>query len=193
MKAMFAQLSMVLLFAACICHADDPNKNNPGLALNPQDVPVFYDNNPLSGLQSFTVITSFALEDNQLQKIAKRSIERTLEKDGEVIHLKDNDMRGFGAGNILLIQMDQVMGWDGSKTSMSRLSLTVETPVTLDKTGLKTFPMVWSTNVFLPEPMNSISQSSIEKTLEILVGQFIRNYQYSNPSRTNRPVFYQYD
>ena len=181
------------MFAACTCHADDRSGSNPGILLNPQDVPIFYDNNPLSGMQSFTVITSVPLKDSKMQARIEDAIEKTLSTAGRVTHLKDNDMRGFGAGNVLLIQIDKVIGWNGDETSMFRLSLSVETSVTLNKTDLKTFPMVWSINTFLQAPIDSSSEGNLTKALEKLAGEFVQNYQYVNQGQTKEPVFYTYN
>lgn len=166
---------------------------NPNISLNPQDVPIFYDNNPLTGLKAFTVITSFPLKDMDMQKRIGQSIEKALGGIGEVIHLKDNDMQGFGAGNVFLIQVGNITASDGSEMPVSRVSLSIETPVSLDKTGMKTFPMVWSINTFLQGNVDSSSEASLTKAVQKLVGDFVQSYQYANRDQTKRPVFYIYD
>lgn len=123
----------------------------------------------------------------------KNSIGKSLETAGKVIHLKDNDMGGFGAGNILVIQIDSVKAWDESVTSISRLSLSVETFVTIKRTGEKTFPMVWSINTFLQDPVDSSTEKTLTKAIQKLVGDFLQNYRYANQGQVEKPVFYIYD
>jgi hypothetical protein len=84
--------------------------HQPSLSLNPQDVPIFYGNNPLTGLEAFTLLTSLPLKNPDEEKKIVKSIENGLKNLGEVTHLKDTDLRGFGAGNLLLIQIGPVRG-----------------------------------------------------------------------------------
>lgn len=194
------RVSIYLLVAATLLTSNGFCRNgsietdqNPNISLNPQDIPIFYDNNPLTGLKAFTVITSFPLKDMDMQKRVGQSIEKALSGIGEVIHLKDTDMRGFSAGNMLLIQMGNITAWDGSEMPVSRVSLSIETPASLDKTGMKTFPMVWSINTFLRGNVDSSSEVNLTKAVQKLVGDFIQSYQYVNRDQTKRPVFYIYD
>jgi hypothetical protein len=192
MKKSFRSL-FVFLFAAGTCYAADKTGSNPGIFLNPQDVPIFFGNNPLSGMEFFTVITSLPLKDIGMQPKVENSIKKTLETAGQVVRLKDNDMRGFGAGNIFLFQIAPVTGWDGNETSMYRLSLNIETSVTLDRTGKKTFPMVWSINSFLQGPIDSNPEGNLMKATQKLVTEFVQNYRYVNQDQAKKPVFYTYN
>lgn len=187
MKKALIRLCIIGLLKTLPCSAD----NNPLLSLNPQDVPIFYENNPLSGLKSFTIINSIA--SKELQAKIKKSVEKSLEMAGKVTRLKDNDMRGFGSGNILLIQMGNVQQWDGTETAISRLSLSIETPVTLEKTGTKTFPIIWSINTFVQDSINTGSEEALTQAVEKLIDNFIQNYQYANQKEMKKPVFYTYD
>ncbi len=180
----------------CISHGFCENESmdrvqSSHIALSPQDVPVFYDNNPLTGLKAFTVITSFSLKEMDIQKKVGQLLQKILSEIGEVIHLKDTDMRGFGSGSVLLIQMGNVVGWDESEMPIARLSLSIETSVLLDKTGIKTFPMIWSINAFLQKTPNF--ESNLSKALQKLVNDFAQNYRSVNPAQKTRPVFYIYD
>lgn len=187
-------LSAILFISYGFCkNSSIEIDQNPNISLNPQDVPIFYDNNPLTGLKAFTVITSFPLKNDGMQKKIGQWIEKALNGIGEVIHLKDNDMRGFGAGNILLIQMGNVMEWSGNEMPFSRISLSIESPITLDKTGMQTLPMVWSINTFLQGNIGSNSEDNLTKAIQKLLDDFIQSYQYVNKDQTKRPVFYIYD
>jgi hypothetical protein len=190
---LFIFLVVISLAPLGLFSNDGSLKQNPNVLLNPQDLPIFYDNSPLTGLKAFTVIFSFSEKDAKMQKRIQQSIENTLKEVGEVLYLKDKDMRGFGAGNILLIQMGDVIGWDGGKIAASRLSLNVETSVTLEKTGIKTLPMIWSINTFLQGNIASNSESNLLKAAQKLMRDFIQSYQYVNKDQTKKPLFYVYD
>ena len=194
MKRYFCLFSATVFMSYAFCSNELKTlEQNPNISLNPQDVPIFYDNNPLIGMKSLTVITSFPLEDAKLQMKLRQSIEKELKKIGDVVVLKDNDMRGFGAGNVLLIQMGNVIGWNGEEINVSRISLSIETPVTLDKTNVKTFPMVWSINTFLQGNITFSSENNLNEALQKLIRNFAQSYQYVNRSQEKRPVFYLYD
>ena len=185
---------MVLFHQMVFCENNTTKPGqNPNFSLNPQDVPLFYENNPLTGMKSFTVITSFQLKDLGVQKKVQQSIENALQKLGEIVYLKDNDMRGFGAGNILLIQMGAVSGWDGNEMPISRVSLSIETSVTLDKTKIKTFPMIWSINTFLQEGAESSFEGDLIKAMQKLTNNFIESYRVVNKNLSKGPVFYIYN
>lgn len=195
MKKNIHLLIVVILFTASgFCKNGSTEINeNPNIFRNPQDLPVFYENNPLTDLKAFTVITSFPLKDIDMKKQIRQSIEKTLSRTGEIIHLKDNDMRGFGTGNVFLIQMGNVTAWDGSEIPVSRVSLSIETFVSLDKTGMKTFPMIWSINTFLQGTVGSNSEVNLTRAVQKLIDDFVQSYQYANQNQTKRPVFYIYD
>ena len=160
--------------------------------MNRQDDPIISEDHPLSDMFTLTIIPPI-LEDGAMQKKIKRFIETELEVVGEVIRLKDNDMRGFGAGNLLIIQIGNVIGWNEKEMGISRISLNIETSVTLNKTGLKTFPYVWSINTFLQGSTNSLSEDITLNALRKLLNEFIQNYKYSNQMQSKKPTFYIYD
>ena len=193
MRKVFTRSLIAILCAACICCANDKSGSNPGLFLNQQDVPIFSEDSPLAKMKHFLVIPTLTFKYLDVEKCMRDAIAKSLEAAGNVIHLKTNDMRGVGAGNILLIQIDSVASWDGSATSISRLSLSVETFVTINRTGAKTFPMVWSINTFLQNPIDTSSGGNLTKAIQKLVGDFIQNYQYANQGQAEKPVFYTYD
>ncbi len=192
-KFLTCLLSANLFISYGFCGNEFKSNQNPTFALNSQDVPIFYDNNPLTELKAFTVITSFPLKNLDIQKKLEQLIESTLNQVGEVIHLEDNDMRGFGTGNVLLIQIGNIIAWDGNTLPVSRLSLSIETPVTSDKTGIKTFPMVWSINAFLKENVDSASEINLTKAMQKLLSDFVQSYQYANRDQIRKVVFYTYD
>ena len=192
MKRFLTLLAAILYVPCGLCANSTAGVDeSPNVSLSPQDVPIFYDDNPLTGMRSFTFIMSFL--PNREEKRIRLVIENRLRKAGEVICLKSNDMRGFGAGNLLLIQMGKVFAWDGVELPISRISLSVESPITLDKTGVQTFPVVWSINTFLNGDISSISEDHLTKAVEKLINEFLQSYQYVNKNQTKKPLFYIYD
>lgn len=178
----------ILILVSSLCHGEGPD-----LFLNPQDVPIFYDKHPLCKMESFIIITSIPCKNEPLLNKINRLIEKTVAQCGEVVHLKENDMRGFGTGNILLIQMGTVKEWNGNELPISRLSLSIETAVKLDKTGVKTFPIIWSINSFVDKMPDSVSESSLMDAMQKLVEDFIQSYEYANPHQKKKPLFYTYN
>lgn len=166
-------------------------KKNPGITLNSQDVPIFFEkDNPLTGMRTFNLIPPLSLKDTQTQKNLQKVIEKELEQAGEVVHLKATDMRGMGCGNILNIQLGDVLGWNEEKLTISRISLQVETFVVINKTGIKTFPAVWSINTFFQDSTHS--EVTLLKATQKLVKDFVQNYKYANQGQKEKPVFYTY-
>ena len=159
---------------------------NPGLYLNPQDVPIFYDNSPLEKLDAFTIVTSFAVNNSELQQKLKKTIATHLDKFADVVHLKENDVRGFGVGNVFLLQIGEIKALQAT-----RISLSIDTPVTVNKTGVHTFPMIWSINDFLHQSPNKVGEEILLNAVTSLVSEFFKNHEYTNPSK--RPTFYIYD
>lgn len=193
MKILHQLFILSLCTIAPYAYSNNQIEKNPNVLLNPQDVPIFYDNHPLAGIKSFTIVTSLPFDDIKMQKNLESSIEEKLKVGGDVLHLKDNDMRGFGAGTILLIQAGSVKAWDGSNLAISRISLSIETSVVLNQTGMKVFPMVWNINTFLDGSIECISEDSLIKATQKLIGDFLQNYQHANQQLMNKPIFYTYN
>lgn len=141
-------------------------------------------------MNNFVVLFSTPLKDISIQNVLENSAERALESVGQVVRLKENDIRGFGAGNVLLIQIGNVTEFNEKETLISRLSLSIETPITLEKTGIKTFPMVWSISEFLQD---ANSEETLTKATKKLMSNFVQNYQYANRNQVKKPIFYVYD
>lgn len=189
--------SLLMMFILMLCGSHsfctESSEQNPGVYLNLQDLPIFSeDNNPLTGMQAFNLIPPISLKDSKVQKEVQKAIEKELEKVGEVIHLKDEDMRGFGSGNILLIQVGSVLGWDGTRMPISRISLQVETSAVINKTGVKTFPAVWSMNTFFQGAVDPDSEGRLLEAVQKFVGEFVQNYKYANREQKKKPIFYTY-
>ncbi len=189
-----AFLLLSILAGDSFCNACDLENiaKNPGLYLNPQDVPIFFEDSPLTGMAAFALIPPF-VKQPEMQKKIRQTIEEELRTAGEVVQLKCEEMRGFGTGNFLVIQMGNVTAWNGTETDMSRISLHVETSVDIRKTGMNTFPMVWTINAFLQGQISSLPEGELLKALQKLIHEFVQNYQYANQEQKKRAVFYVYE
>lgn len=186
-KSLICLLTMIFCSCYSFC-SEEQQKENPGIALNSQDIPIFFEkDNPLTGMHAFNLIPPLSLNNPAtVQKV----IEKELEELGDIIHLQEADMRGMGSGNILNIQVGDVLGCDNNPLSISRVSLQVETFIVINKTGVKTFPVVWSINTFFedsPKP-----EEVLLKAVQRLVRDFIQNYRYANQNQQEKPVFYTY-
>lgn len=167
-------------------------KRNPGIYLNPQDVPIFYSGNPLEGLKTFAVIPPYSLHSPEVNQKIGSIIEKELGSLGTVIKAKDDNVTGFGAGTMLVIQVGNVSKWDGGQLSLSRVSLSIETSVLISKTNIKSFPIVWSINDFVDSPLNLKSESKVEGAVEKMLREFVKNYRFANPKLEEKPTFYVY-
>ncbi|MDR2539318.1 MAG: hypothetical protein LBC45_01675 [Chlamydiales bacterium] len=190
---MKAFLLLVLFAANGFCtHMDksmETYKENPGLYLNFQDVPIFHKDNPLEGLDGFAVISFQRPEiDKEIQSVIKQELGSL----GTVIQAKSGDMRGFATGNILNIQIGRVSKWDGEEFPISRITLHIETFVIIRKTHIRSMLRIWSINDFIETPLHSQSQDEIGKAVQRLLREFIKNYKFANPHQTQKPIFYIY-
>lgn len=166
--------------------------NNPGILLNFQDVPIFHNgSNPLQGLNAFAV--ALFINNQELQVKLSKLLETELKSLGDVIHLNVMDMRGFGTGNVLMILIKNVSDWQEQETAISRVCLQIQTPITINKTDIKTFPIVWSINSFFQGSIDQKSEEQILKATQTLLKQFVQNYKYANQSQRQKSVFYMYD
>lgn len=192
----FTDLILILAFTNSVfcedCNFEEFRKN-PGLRLNPQDVPFFSNDNPLSGLQTFLIHQPYFSRGSGIQKKIEDLIESELQMVGEVIRLKKDNMKGFGAGNGLIIDVGTVSTWEGKEMPISRISLHIETSVILRKTGLNTSPMVWSINTFSDSPLNEDSNCKFLGAVQKLLVDFKQNYLYANRDQQKKPIFYLYD
>jgi len=164
-------------------------KENPGIYLNFQDAPIFHKGNPLEGLNAFAVIS---LQNSEINNKIKSVIKQELGSLGTVIQAKSEDVHGFGSGNILNIQIGRVSKWDGKELPISRVTLNIETSVIISKTHIKSMPRIWSINDFIEMPLNNKSGDEAVKSVQRLLREFIKNYQFANPHQTQKPVFYIY-
>lgn len=176
-------------FCASINKDMERLKENPGIYLNFQDVPIFHKGNPLEGLNAFAIIS---LQNPEINHKIKSVIEQELGSLGTVIQVKSEDVNGFGSGNILHIQVGRISKWDGKELPISRVTLSIETSVVISKTHIQSMPRIWSINDFIEMPLNSKSEDETVKSVQRLLKKFIKNYQFANPHQTQKPIFYIY-
>jgi hypothetical protein len=167
-------------------------RRNPAIYLNFQDVPFFYVGNPLEGLSAFAVIPPYSIQTPEVSKRIETIIETELGNIGTVIKAEDNNLEGFGTGNILNIQIGGMSKWDGGELPISRVTLSVETPVVVSKTNMKSLPRVWAINDFVDSPFNIKTEDKTIGAVQKLLREFVQNYRFANPEQTQKPTFYVY-
>lgn len=200
MKKTFVYLLTLTLLATHGFCADKSSENgnverlkkNPGTYLNFQDVPIFYEGNPLEGLSAFAVIPPYSIQSSEVNKQIEAVIEKELGSIGTVIKAKSEDMNGFGTGNILNIQIGRVSKWNGGELPISRVTLNIETPVVISKTNVKSLPRVWTINDFVDSPLDIKSEDKAVGPVQKLLKEFVKNYKFANPNQTQKPTFYIY-
>ena len=180
-------MNRFIILVACLFIAFDSSIHAD---LNFQDVPIFNTGNPLEGLNAFAVIPPYSIQSPEVYKKIEAVIEKELSSLGAVVKAKSEDVRGFGSGNILNIQIGCVSKWDGGELPITRVTLNVETPVLITKTNVKSFPRVWSINNFVDAPWNVRSESQTVDAVQKLLREFVKNYRYANPAQ--KPTFYVY-
>lgn len=185
-------LSIFTVWGFCTSDNADQLKKNPGLSLNFQDVPFFVDGNPLDGLKAFAVIPPASIQNQEANKKIQAIIEKELASIGKVIKTKSNDMSGFGTGNLLNIQIGKVSTWNEKQIPITRATLSVETPVVMTKSNVKSLLRVWTINAFVDIPLDLGSEEKMVGAIEKLLQEFVSNYQFVNASQTQKPTFYLY-
>lgn len=156
-------------------------------ALQLQDVPVFYTGSPLRGLLEFTCIFPSTLQNKEQ---IHQTVEQELGSIGKVSQMTSDDVSGFSAGNVLTLQIGSLTTWDQKELPFTRVTLSVETPVIVDKTQLKTFPRVWSINCFIDAPLDQ-EEEQLVGAVKKLLKDFTRAYQLVNQDIL-KPTFYVY-
>ncbi|MBM3197666.1 MAG: hypothetical protein FJZ58_00225 [Chlamydiae bacterium] len=180
---------ILFLIQPYILHAEETLESlqkNPGLYLNCQDVPIFYQGNPLEGLMSFAVLLPASLRDLEAKKI-QTLITKELGSVGHVIQAKIGDVSGFGFGNRLYLQIGSVRDWSGKELPLMRMTLSVETSVILQSSHQTSSPRVWSINAFIKTPYSEEEQS---EAMQKLLQEFVKNYLFVNTGQ--KPTFYLY-
>lgn len=198
MKNKLARFFIFVVVAADVfCAATDEStidkiKRNPGVYLSPQDVPIFYEGNPLEGLNSFAVIPPYSFQNQEVSKKIESVIEKELGSIGTIIKEKNEDITGFKSSSLLTIQIGRISKWEGGQLPISRVTLNIETPVVISKTNVKSLPRVWSINNFVDSPLDVKSEDKAIGPVQKLLREFVKNYKFANPDQTQPPLFYIY-
>lgn len=173
----------------------DQIKDNPAFSLNPMDVPFFQqDDNPLRDMGTFAVVLLMRFDSPEMRKKAEVLIEKELSGLGKIIQAdqKRIDLRGVGSRNFLILDSGEVKNSEGKLLPICRVSLRIQTPVTLTKTGINTLPNIWSINDFVDSPADVNSDDKILVALQKLLGEFKKNYKFVNLNVSEKPSFYLY-
>jgi hypothetical protein len=159
------------------------------------DVPFFQqDDNPLKNMSSFAVVLLMQFDSSEIRKKADALIEKELSSFGKIIRAdqKRIDLRGIGSRNFLILDSGEVKNFEGKLLPISRISLRIQTPVTLTKTGINTSPNVWSINDFVDSSSDLHSDDKMFNALQKLLGEFKSNYTFVNTGKVEKPSFYLY-
>ena len=165
---------LLLLLIQGFCETKD-NK-----CLNCQDVPTFFDVNPLKNLSSFAVVLPEA--NPTMQAV----IEKELSSIGSVIKAASGDMTGLGSGTLLLIQIGPLFEWNGSPLPIFRVTLSVGASVTINRTHLQSHPRIWEINGFCKTSLDTT------EVVQKLLQDFTETYQGVNAHQKTKPLFYLY-
>lgn len=166
------------------------SSSNPGWKVNPQDVPIFFEDTPLTGLKTFIVYPP-AFEKTQLQVQIKELIEKKLGAIGKIIKFEEKDITGFGAESALVMQVKNICNEKGGELPITRSSLYVQTSVAIKRTKINTRPIVWQLNEFSNNYNNN--EKDVLLAVDKLLSEFVENYQYVNSAENIKPLFYFYE
>lgn len=167
----------------------DTSAFDPRLQFTPhlQDVPMFYTGNPLKGLRAFACILPYNIPNKEQ---INQAIEQELGSIGKIIQGSSDDTNGFSSGNVLTLQIGSLTTFDEKELPITRVTLSIETPVTVDKTKLKSFPRVWSINCFIDSPSDQI-EDKLLGAVQKLFKEFVQTYQLVNQDAL-KPTFHIY-
>lgn len=145
------------------------------------DCPCSPSNNPLKGIDSFTVLISDQSSDTKL-------FVKELEKIGRVKKFSLTDPKGInfegmGTGARLLFLSTPLVDQDASKCSIKRVTLCLSMNVEILNTKNRIESYVWATNQFSAE-------DKINEAVKSEIRQFAAYYKTANPDST--PIFYVY-
>lgn len=185
-------LMPIVLFSAVVDTNIQRLKRSPEIYLNPQDVPLFYTGNPLDGLDVFSVIPPYSIQSSEVNKSIEQMIVKELGSIGTIIKAGNENLAGFGSGNLMNIQIGKVSKWDGGELPITRVTLSIETAVTICKTSNSSNPRVWSINDFVDSAFEVESEKETLGAVQKLLREFTRNYKFANQSRSQKPTFYIY-
>ncbi|MDN3506127.1 MAG: hypothetical protein P0S96_02755 [Simkaniaceae bacterium] len=165
-------------------------KRSPEIYLNPQDVPLFYVGNPLNGLDVFSIIPPYTIQTPEVNRQIEQLIVKELGSVGSVVKASDENLAGFGSGNLMNIQIGKVAKWNGGDLPITRVTLSIETAVTICKTNDKSNPRVWSINDYVDAPLEIGLEKETLGAVQKLLREFVRNYKFANQSNSQKPTFY---
>lgn len=139
-------------------------------------------NNPLKGLNNFTVLATNTPTESEL-------LIEELEKIGRVKKFSFKDAKGInfegmGTGARLMLILTPLSVIGETKSEIIRISLTLSTSVEVLKTKNHIDSYIWATNIFS-------TNDSKNEAIKNAVKQFATYYKEANPNQT-QPIFYVY-
>ncbi|MBP9842234.1 MAG: hypothetical protein KBC64_07440 [Simkaniaceae bacterium] len=181
------------VFVFIFCEGTETtHQKEPGICLNCQDVPTFFDGNPLAGLNAFAVIPPCSIQNVEVNKKITAIIKKELSVIGNVIKPESEDVVGFASGTLLSIRVGGVSKWNGGELPISRVTLSVGASITMNRTNLQSHPNIWSINGFIDSPFDSKSEELLVGAIQKLLTEFVENYRSVNINQSKKPTFYLY-
>jgi hypothetical protein len=188
-------LKQVILFAVhlSLCSQVINPLENSACIGNIQDAPLTnFKNTPLKDWSAFVLSPLNSLygpnHKEMLEKVEALA-KKELEKIGEIKEIQASDVRGLGmAANVLNLEIQNVP----NLPKLLRLSLTLQTNVTINKTNQECSAYVWASSVFIEGEISAANEKPILKGAENLFQQFVNCYKASNPNKTSNPNIYFY-
>lgn len=163
---------------------------------NVQDAPLTnFKNTPLQGWSAFALTPIYSLSGPNYTKALEKVeavAKKELGKVGKLISIQVPDVKGLGrAANLLNLELQSVPTL-GQDPKVLRLSLTLQTQVTINRTGKECSAYIWTSSVFFPGELSSFNEQNVEDGAAALFRQFAACYTASNPNNEGKPEIYLY-
>ncbi|MES2345799.1 MAG: hypothetical protein V4494_07680 [Chlamydiota bacterium] len=187
-KKLVLALSLTLFTAHVAC------SESSACVGNIQDAPLSnFKNTPLKGWSAFAVSPIYSLEGPLHQKVILLT-KKEFEKIGNITKLEIPDVTGLGtAANMLNLEVQKVKTWESKNTHLLRISLTLQTTTTINKTHQECGAYIWASSVFVEGDIVEINEKNLLSSIENLIKQFTTCYAASNPADAPKPTFYFYE
>src|SRR5579862_1187401 len=194
MKKFF--LLQILLLFVFFCHVIN-GKNTDTIKNSPKDknIPSEQYKNPLTGLQSFSMLMVYFSEENEtVEKINKIIMEElgalgtikviTSEKGS----LQNAFWEGYDGQAFFEFDSQDITSFENKKIPATRYTLNVHTAATINKTKANTVVEAWRKDCYVKnESNNDLSNKSVE-AYRSLIREFKESYLLYNPEK--KPIFY---
>ena len=146
---------------------------------------------PLKNLFSFVVLPFISIQDPLYKSLYQPSyaiLKKELDMMGSVKEVPLTYIKGIALSGVFLVVDIQQVPVLEQKSSLTKVSLMVESMTTIQKSRVDCLLPLWTRSLFLEEG----SVENIEKALSKLIGQFDRCFSACNGQNCPPPTFYLY-